>query len=241
MLCYLHIVKNTEVCPLLNPNIVSCYFETEGGKLSINEHFITITVPRGAIAEGDKVQIEAAASLIGPYIIPEGFHPISAYVWIGANYMFKKQIQVQIEHHAMLSKPEDVLELSILTACTKDGVIGDSGQYMYEMHEATHQPQCEINKSICAYRTDHFCSNCLAKKNEKIPDRIVVYHMLPRSFESEATFSSEICFCYNLELCKKVATPSYLLQFLLIMCVVFIFRQLKNDSTIEDGLKAVLV
>ena len=198
------IVKNTEICPLLDSKIMSHYFETEGGKLLINEHCVTITVPKGAISEGDKVEIKAAASLIGPYSIPKGFYPVSAYVWIGANYIFKKQLQVQIEHHAMLSQPEDILQLSILTTCTKDRVTGDNGQDMYEMHEATYQPQCKINESICIYSTDHFCSNCLAKKSENIPDRIVVYHMLPRLFESESTFSSEICFCYNLELCKKV-------------------------------------
>ena len=198
------IVKSTEICPLLDSNIMSHYFETEGGKLLINEHCVTITVPRGAIAEGDKVEIKAAASLIGPYIIPKGFYPVSAYVWVGADYMFKKQIQVQIEHHVMLSRPEDVLQLSILTACTQDRVTGGNGQIMYEMHEATHQPQCKVNESICIYSTDHFCSNCLAKKCIKIPDKIVVYHMLPRLFESESTFSSEICFCYDLGLCKKV-------------------------------------
>ena len=205
---YCLIVKNTEICPFLNPNIVENYFDTDGGELLIGEHSVMVTVPKGAVAVGDGVQIQAAASLIGPYIIPKGFHPVSAYVWIGASYKFKKPIQVQIEHHAALSQQKDILQMTMLTACCKDKTIANNGQDMYKMHEATYQLQCKINGSFCIYSTDHFCSNCLAKKNEKIPDRIAVYHMLPKSYKSEYAFSSEICFCYNLELCKKVLTSN---------------------------------
>jgi len=179
-------------------------FDSEGGKLVIDEHSITITIPKGAIAEGKRVQIQAAASLIGPYIIPEGYHPVSAYVWIGASYKFRKQVQVQIEHHAALSQPEDILQLSMLTACYKDKIVRNNSQDAYTMHKAAYQPQCEIGESFCIYSTDCFCSNCVAKETEKIPDRIVVYHMLPKSYELTDHFSSEICFCYNLECCKKV-------------------------------------
>ena len=108
--------------------------------------------------------------MIGPYIIPKGFHPVSAYVWIAANYIFKKEVQIQIEHHAVLSHPEDIL--SMLTACCKD----KDGQGMYEMHEAAYQPRCKLREQVCTYSTDHFCSNCLAKKKEEIPDAIVIYH-----------------------------------------------------------------
>ena len=150
-------IKNAEHCPLVDSHVVVKYFDAEGGKLLIRKYAVAITVPKGAIADGDKVQIEAAASLIGPYIIPEGYHPVSAYVWIGASYAFKKQVQVQIEHHAVLSHPEDISRMSILTACCKDRIISKD---VYEMHaKAT---QFTIKESVCIYSTDHFCSNCLA-------------------------------------------------------------------------------
>lgn len=180
------------------------YFDSEGGELSLDEHSVTLTIPKGAVAEGDEVQVQAAASLIGPYIIPDGLYPVSVYAWIGASYKFRKPVQIQIEHHAALSQHEDILQMSLLTACCNDRIVGSNGEDFYKMHEASYHPQCKIDESFCIYSTDHFCSNCLAKKNEKIPDRIAVYHMLPNSYESADTFSSEICFCYNLELCKKV-------------------------------------
>lgn len=203
-------VKNTEHCPLINSHVVAKYFDAEGGKLLIRRYAVAITVPKGAVADGDKVQIEAAASLIGPYIIPEGYHPVSAYVWIGASYTFKRQVQVQIEHHAVLSRPEDISQMSIiLTACCKDRVINKD---MYEMHEKV--TQFTIRKSVCIYSAGHFCSNCLAKKENdkipyKIPDRIVPYHMLSESYESADYFTSEICFCYNLKVCEKTVEGRY--------------------------------
>ena len=214
------VIKNTEPCPLFNSNIVAKCFDNEGGKLLIDEHSVIITIPKGAIAVGDQVQIQAAASLIGPYIIPEAFHPVSAFVWIGASYTFEKKVQVQIEHHAVLSHPEDIVQMSLLSACCKDKVIGNDGQDMYEMHEATYQPQCKIKEFICIYSTDHFCSNCLTTKDEKIPNRIVVYHTLPKLYESADVFVSEICFCYSLELCKKVPNSFKLQDFVMIMCYV---------------------
>ena len=203
---------------------MSCYFGIEGGKLLIDEHSVTITVPEGAVADGNEVQIEAAASLIGPYIIPKGFHPVSAYVWIGASYTFKKIVQVEIEHHAVLSQPEDILQMYMLTASCKDRFVGKDGQGMYEMHEAIYQPQCTIKGSICIYSTDHFCSNCLAKKNEAIPDRVVVYHVLPESYRLANDFTSEIWFCYDLKLCKNVGSllmkfKSNILCMLIVCCV----------------------
>ena len=151
---------------------------------------------------GDVVQIQAAASLFGPYAIPEGLHPISAYVWLGACYTFKKRIQVEIEHHVFVSRLEDSEELCLLTACDKDRTIGPS---LLEMHEETHvELQVTIDGSFGCFSTDHFCSYCLAKKSERIIDRIAAYHVVPNNYRSVDEFKSEICFCYDLEPCTMV-------------------------------------
>ena len=199
------------------------YFDAEGDKLLIGKNSVTITVPKGAVAKGDQVQIQAAASLIGPYIIPEGYHPVSAFVWIGASYTFKKHVLVEIEHHAALSQQEDFLQMSMLTACHQDRVTRSDGRDMYTMHEPTCQPHCTIKESVFIYGTNNFCSNCIAKRNEKIPDKVVVYHMLSKLYESADLFTSEICFCYNLELCRKVINLNHKILFLLSLCYVCLF------------------
>ena len=233
MLIFLSTVKqvfnNTKTCPLPTSNIVEKYFDSEGDKLLIGKRSVTITVPKGAVTNGDEVQIQAAASLIGPYIIPEGYHPVSAFVWIGVSYTFEKHVLVQIEHHAALSQQEVVLQMNMLTPCHKEKVTNNDGRNMYTMHEPTCLPQCIIKELVFIYSTDNSCSNCLAKRNEKIPDKIVVYHML---YESADLFASEVCFCYNLELCKKVITMNH--KFCICYpCVMFILRQLKSSLLSE--------
>jgi len=95
-------------------------FDYDGGELLIKEHSVKVTVPIGAINKGQKVQIEAAASLFGQFIIPDGYYPISAYVWIGTCSKFiKKPFKVEIEHD-VASEVISNSKLCILTASERD-------------------------------------------------------------------------------------------------------------------------
>ena len=193
---------NREECPLKDCQIVSRIFDYNGGELLIKEHAVKVTIPIGAIDKGCHVQIEAAASLFGPFIIPEGYHPISAYVWIGACYEFKKNLIVEIEHDIVVCE-EIMSELCVLTACEKD-ICGEKEKFI--MHEDNCKYQYEINKSTCKFFNHHFCSKCLALKDTKpvSPKRIKVYHYVPMDYRSKVEFITEVCFCYDLLLCKKV-------------------------------------
>ena len=195
-------VMNREECPLKDCQIVPRIFDYNGGELLIKEHAVKVTVPIGAIDKGCQVQIEAAASLFGPFIIPEGYHPISAYVWIGACYEFKKNLIVELEHDIVVSE-EIMSELCILTACEK-GIYGEKKKFI--MHEDKCKYQYEIHKSTCKFFNHHFCSKCLALKDAKPvpPKRIRVYHYVPMDYRSKVEFITEVCFCYDLLLCKKV-------------------------------------
>ena len=193
---------NREECPLKDCQIVSRIFDYNGGELLIKEHAVKVTIPIGAIDKGCHVQIEAAASLFGPFIIPEGYHPISSYVWIGACYEFKKNLIVEIEHDIVVCE-EIMSELCVLTACEKD-ICGEKEKFI--MHEDNCKYQYEINKSTCKFFNHHFCSKCLALKDTKpvSPKRIKVYHYVPMDYRSKVEFITEVCFCYDLLLCKKV-------------------------------------
>lgn len=127
LIIYVVIVNNKEICPLRN-SIISKVFDCNGGELLIKEHAIKVTVPIGAIDENYEVQIQAAASLFGPFIIPEDHYPISAYVWIGACYEFKKKLKIEMEHDIVVSEETDVSELCVLTACEEDRCDGENNQ-----------------------------------------------------------------------------------------------------------------
>ena len=195
---------NEENCTLQDCQIITRTFDYNGGELLIKEHAVKVTVPIGAIDKGCHVQIEAAASLFGPFIIPERYHPISAYVWVGACYEFKKNLIVEIEHDIDISEESNDYEVCVLTACEDDKGIGENNQMLYKMHEDSCKYQ--LNKTTCTFYTSHFCSKCLAAKEEitKIPKRVIMYHYLPENYKSECEFVTEVPFCYDLQFCKKV-------------------------------------
>ena len=199
---------NKENCPLKNCQIISVMFDYLGGELSIKEHAVKVTVPVGAIDEGYRVQIEAAASLFGPFIIPDGYHPISTYVWVGACYEFKKKLKVEIEHDIDVTEETNLSELCILTACEEDKCDRDNNEIVYKMHEdKICEYQYELNKSTCTFFTSHFCSKCLATRGEADkPKRIIMYHYLPEDYKSAHEFITEVSFCYDLRYCRQVCS-----------------------------------
>ena len=204
MCLYAIIVVNSEKCPMKECQIISWMVDYYGGELFIDEHAVKVTIPTGAIDKGCQVQIEAAASLFGPFIIPEGYYPISAYVWIGACYEFKKNLTVELEHDIVVSEETDVSELHVLTACKEDICHGKDNQMLYKMHEDTCEYQ--LNNTTCTLFISHFCSKCLAVKdnNTKMPKRVIMYHYLPENYKSEYEFVAEVTFCYDLKFCKEV-------------------------------------
>ena len=202
---------NREECPLKDCQIISKIFDYDGGEFLIKEHAVKVIVSIGAIDEGHRVQIEAAASLFGPFIIPEGYHPISAYVWIGACYEFKKNLIVELEHDIVVSEETDVSELHVLTACEEDIYNGEDNQIFYIMHEDNCEHLYEFNKSTCTILTSRFCTKCLSAKGKaKKAKRIIMYHYLPEDFKSVFEFITEVSFCYDLKFCKEVCKYNYI-------------------------------
>ena len=200
----------------MNCQIISKMFDHNGGELLIKEYAVKITVPVGAIDENCEVQIDAAASPFGPFNILEQYKPISAYVWIGACYEFKKRLIVEIEHDIVVLEETNLSELCVLTACEEDKCDdGENNQILYNMHKDTCEYHYEPNKSTCTFFTSRFCSKCLAaKENTKKAKRIIMYHYLPEDYKSDYEFIAEVCFCYDLQFCKEVC---YVVNYVTVM------------------------
>ena len=190
-------IDNQEPCPLTDSDITSVHFTSTGGIMVIKEYGITVVIPNGAIEDHHMVEIQAAASLFGPFDIPNNYHPVSPYVWVGANYTFRKPIEIEFEHHADISNSDNISEFCILKACCTK-----CNSDHHKMHEITED--CIIKDTTCTLYTNHFCSYCLAAKSLQIPDRIVAYHYLPEDYKVLDEFRAELCFCYDLDYCKKV-------------------------------------
>jgi len=191
-----------EQCPLENVAITSKRFSHTGGNLTIEGFAVTVTIPEGAINTGHEVEIQGAASLFGPFTIPKGYHPISAYIWIGADYDFKEKLEIEIEHHAHLASTDDITTLCVLKTCETDG-----HQTLCEASEMRYQ--YNTGSSFYTYYANHVCALCLATKSIS-NSKIVVFHCLPEDYKSSDDFTAEVCFCYDLKPCRKRTEQQYL-------------------------------
>ena len=46
------------------------------------DHDFTLRIPKGAVAEGEKVHFEIAVAMCGPFNFPEGTKVISPILWL---------------------------------------------------------------------------------------------------------------------------------------------------------------
>ena len=198
--------------------ISSATFDHHGGKLIIKEHDVTITVPELAISEGDKVEIRAIVSLTGPYQLPDGYDLVSVFVWIEADYRFRKLVKVTIPHFASIENLDQRFDVVVLTANEKDLVLNENGDSLLQLHESVYDYQYEVNDDYCDYYTDHFCSKCLATRpfifrlfdrlafsvTEVTRTRVVVFLCVPDDYANADDLLIELCICYSLKHCLEV-------------------------------------
>ena len=206
ILCILdEVIRSKETCPLLNYTIQSKNIRSNGGMLFIEDHMIFIQVPENAVSKDDTVEIQAAASYYGYYEIPDDYQPISAYLWVAANYKFKRQVKIIMPHYGAVFTEDDKSAISVLTATEEDGIKKEEGHVVYRMHQ-DNSYECEVEGAVCIYKVYHFCSDCIAaRKTKNLPNRIVALHYFPQDYTSSYNVKSEVCFCYDTEFCKTVS------------------------------------
>ena len=169
-------------------------------QITIEEHNITITIPKGAVEKGYVVEIKAGASFFGSFSFPEEYyHRVGPYLWIHTEYSFKKPLKVEMEHHAVVNQQEDKSHL-----CAMEGIKDNTDDYgtkctMYEVADKS-QCQFQLSSSFCTYYTRSKYT-CLASKSTKIADKVVVNYWLPQFYESDAAIFH---FCYDLKFYNEV-------------------------------------
>ena len=77
-------------CPLPNSIISSHIHDHNGGILTSEYGDIKITIPKGAIHDGDTVTFYAAAGFYGPFVLPSQSQTdlLSPYYWIGVSVLY---------------------------------------------------------------------------------------------------------------------------------------------------------
>ena len=94
---------------------------------------ITIRIPPGAVAEGDKIDLAARPCLTGPFILPDGCKPASPPYLITCtpSYEFEKDVAVSLEHYVCL-KTEDARKKMVFLSARAQPV-RRGGQYQYQL------------------------------------------------------------------------------------------------------------
>ena len=66
------------------------------------DHDITVRIPEGAVAEGEKIHFEIGVAMYGPFIFPDNTQPISPILWLcllNENVDLKKPFQIVLPHY----------------------------------------------------------------------------------------------------------------------------------------------
>ena len=195
-------IETNEKCPISCEDFVFYYVNHTGGTFYCKVHDLAIVIPPGAVLQGDCVQIKATASRFGPYQIPDGYYPISSFFWVSAHYTFKLPVYLIMSHYAYIRSIKDISDLCVLQACVRDLKITSKGKLV--MEEVDGEVYFDPDINYCVFATDHFCSICLHKKDNQIPERFsAMYYTYDVQNSNDASFA-EVCFCPFTSHCKEV-------------------------------------
>ena len=165
---------------------------------------LKLTIPKGAIKDGDLIKFYIATNLYGPFVLPLKCQAnvVSPYYWIGINgtYLFQKPIQVEFEHYGAC----DTSHYQLL--CCED----DDESYTMKPvdYELSFTVRDEI--SFCTFYTDTFCSYCLFHHfDDPVTNRIGAFILKPKKYELINHFTIEIWFSFVTSYCIKRNQESY--------------------------------
>ena len=194
-------------CPL--SHAVSTLCDHNGGVLT-NEHGdLKLTIPKGAIKEGDVVTFSIASDLYGPFVLPSKCQTdlVSPYYWIGVgitgSYHFHTKVQVEFEHFAVVTAC-DPSHYQLLS-CEDDDESYTMRPVDYELEFNTHG-----DLSLCAFKTKHFCSYCLYHGcNDPMVSRVAALYLKPDDYHYLTYFTVEVWFSFHISHCLNTNKVHY--------------------------------
>jgi len=191
-------IKVEEECPIDDKNKFSYYVDHNGGTFYNQVHGFAIAVPPGAVSQGECVEIQTAASRFYPDKDQNGYYPISSYFWFSAHYTFKISVYLIMSHYAAIRNLEDINSLCLLRACVDDPTNTKGKSKMKEVPNGVY---FDYEIGYCIFATDHFCSLCLQKKIEKIPEKFTA---MLYQYDIDSNHFVEWCFCPAINDCREV-------------------------------------
>ena len=173
------------------------------------DHDITLRIPEGAVAEGEKVHFEIAVAMYGPFNFPEGTKVISPILWLcllEEAATLRKPVEIVLPH--CLSGDVDQYGIGFLKANHSDYEMNDSYQISYNFRPLVTDKMLiyRENQGYGIILTDHFCYLCLAASNSKVVTENTNYCRAYVRMSNSSESLQQVIFCalYHLPTCIKV-------------------------------------
>ena len=148
----------------LHHQVLEC--DSRGHDYTIQDHDITLRIPPGIIPDGQKITLEVAVAMHGPFKFQNNSQPISPILWMC------------LEEHTKLSKPFQVILPHFLTGLTKEKAAYhqvifakanhndhslEGGQRKYSFQPCKFEPYfaSSAGRHFGILMTDHCCFYCL--------------------------------------------------------------------------------
>ena len=181
-------IRVKEKCPISSESIVSYYVDYNGDTLYNKEHDFAIIIPAGAVSKGECVEIQATATRLGQYKLPNKCRPISNHFWVGACYTFNIPVYLIMSHYGKIRNLEDIDSLCALHSC-EHVLASDENLILKEVQDGVF---FDYDIGYCVLATKHFCSICLVTKNKHLP---VLFTAILYTYDDKNRHIAEVCFC----------------------------------------------
>ena len=208
--------KHTQASPISDDEIHFFYRHTlecddTGLEHTINGHNITIRIPEGAIAAGEKLCLKVGVTMFGPFTFPENSWPISPILQLCPSeieYKFRKPFTIILPH--FLSK-ETIEKLNLGDVCFAKAKHYSTGQerresYQFELVDIRPMFASSGSRDFGVLEIQHCCYLCLLKhKNLEGAEYCLVQIERPLQPKCEVHFLVS----YFLDTCLQAIEEQY--------------------------------
>ena len=199
--------KNIAEVPFLDYQMLECDYS--GLRYTNVDHDITLRIPEGAVAKGEKIHFEVGIAMYGPFIFPKNTQPISPILWLcllEEDIKLKKPFQVVLPHYLIGLDHERIQyhEVEFIKASHSDCT--DQMSYNFQYCENIKPVLASIgSRNYGVLISKHCCFYCL--KARKTPKLAMDSGYCLVRIERLVSSMNEVYFLtiYFLESCLKVS------------------------------------
>ena len=165
---YFQDAKRKALVPFLHHHVLVC--DSKAQQYTIEDHDITLRLPKEAVEQGETVHLEVGVAMYGPFDFPENTQPISPVVWLCPveDAKLKKPFQLILPHYLTGLSQERINHHKVAFAKASHDNINTSknNQIDYVFHECDTKPIfASYNRGFYGILvSQHFCFYCLMAK-----------------------------------------------------------------------------